>query len=111
MVSFKSFIKGKMSVKHLHTIVAACAWIALFTGCAVGPNFHRPAPPGIESYTAEPLTATTSTTNVAGGEQQHFIMGMDISQQWWTLFKSPPLNGLIEKSLKANPTVDAAKAA
>ena len=85
--------------------------VALFSGCSVGPNFHRPAPPGIESYTAEPQTATTSTTNVAGGEQQHFIIGMDIPQQWWTLFKSPPLNGLIEKSLKANPTVDAAKAA
>ena len=36
---------------------------------------------------------------------------MDIPQQWWTLFKSLPLNALIEKSLKANPTIDAAKAA
>ena len=38
-------------------------------------------------------------------------MGMDIPQKWWELFKSPPLNALIEKSLKANPTIDAAKAA
>ncbi len=90
---------------------AAFAATALFSGCAAGPNFHRPAPPAISGYTAEPLTATTSTVGVPGGEEQRFVMGMDIPQQWWALFKSPPLNALIEQSLKANPTIDAAKAA
>jgi NodT family efflux transporter outer membrane factor (OMF) lipoprotein len=36
---------------------------------------------------------------------------MNIPKQWWELFKSPPLNALVEKSLKANPSIDAAKAA
>jgi len=48
---------------------------------------------------------------VSGGEEQRFVMGMDIPQQWWTLFKSLPLNELIEKSIKANPTIEATKAA
>ncbi len=85
--------------------------VSLMSGCAAGPNFHRPAPPAIDSYTAEPLTATTSTAGLPGGEEQRFVKGMDIPQQWWMLFKSQPLNNLIEKSLKANPTMDAAKAA
>jgi NodT family efflux transporter outer membrane factor (OMF) lipoprotein len=85
--------------------------VALFSGCAVGPDFHRPIPPAIGGYTAQPLPAKTSAVNVAGGEEQRFVMGMDIKQKWWALFKSPPLNELIEKSLKANPTIDAAKAA
>jgi NodT family efflux transporter outer membrane factor (OMF) lipoprotein len=36
---------------------------------------------------------------------------MDIPAQWWTLFRSPRLNALIERSLKANPNVEAALAA
>ena len=100
-----------MSSKHRHFIAATLLLVALVSGCAVGPNFHRPAPPAINGYTAEPLTATTSTINVAGGEEQRFVTGMDIPKQWWALFKSPPLNTLIEKSLKTNPTIDAAKAA
>ncbi len=100
-----------MSSKHFHCIAATLSIVGLISGCAVGPNFHRPAPPAINGYTAEPLTATTSTTNIASGEEQRFVMGMDIPKQWWSLFKSPPLNALVEKSLKTNPTIEAAKAA
>ena len=100
-----------MCAKHLPRITSALAAAALLSGCAVGPDFHRPTPPAIGGYTAQPPAATSSTANVAGGEEQRFVAGMDIPQQWWTLFKSLPLNALIEKSLKANPTIDAAKAA
>jgi len=84
---------------------------ALLAGCAVGPDFRRPAPPVVSGYTPQPLTATSPAPNVAGGETQRFIAGMDIPQQWWALFKSPALNDLIAKALKASPTIDAAKAA
>jgi NodT family efflux transporter outer membrane factor (OMF) lipoprotein len=100
-----------MSSKHYHFIAAAFSMIALASGCAVGPNFHRPELPTINGYTVEPLTATTSTANVTGGNEQRFVIGTDIPKQWWALFKSPPLNALIEKSLKTNPTIEAAKAA
>jgi len=36
---------------------------------------------------------------------------MDIPGQWWTLFRSQPLNDLIEQALKANPDIEAAQAA
>ena len=92
-------------------MAAISSVVALFLGCAVGPNFHRPTPPEMSGYTPQPLSATTSTANVPGGEEQRFVIGMNIPKQWWELFKSQPLNALVEKSLKANPSIDAAKAA
>jgi NodT family efflux transporter outer membrane factor (OMF) lipoprotein len=82
----------------------------LLTSCAVGPNFKRPAPP-IQGYTSTPLSATSASTNVAGGEAQRFVTGQDIAGDWWTLFHSTALNDLIERSLKANPDLQAAQAA
>jgi NodT family efflux transporter outer membrane factor (OMF) lipoprotein len=86
--------------------------IALLTaGCAVGPNFKSPGPPTDAGYTPAPLSTTSSTKNVAGGEAQQFVEARDIPGDWWTLFHSRPLNDLIERSLKANPELKAAQAA
>lgn len=82
----------------------------LLSGCAVGPDFHRPTPPPVTGYTPGPLAPTSSTPGAAG-EEQRFAMGMDIPNEWWELFKSEPLNRLVKQSLRANPTIDAAKAA
>jgi NodT family efflux transporter outer membrane factor (OMF) lipoprotein len=86
----------------------ACCLIA---GCAVGPNFKRPPAPGVGDYTAQPLATTVTTTNLAGGEAQHFAPGADLAGDWWTLFHSQPLNELIELSLTNNPDLKAAQAA
>jgi NodT family efflux transporter outer membrane factor (OMF) lipoprotein len=82
-----------------------------FTGCAVGPNFTKPAPPDVSDYTAHPLATTVGTANVSGGEPQRFANGGAISADWWTLFHSPPLNELIELSLTNNHDLKAAQAA
>jgi NodT family efflux transporter outer membrane factor (OMF) lipoprotein len=83
----------------------------LLTSCAVGPNFKKPAPPQVHDYTSSPLSTTSSSTHVSGGEAQHFVAGRDIAGDWWTVFHSKPLNTLIERSLKANPDLKAAQAA
>jgi NodT family efflux transporter outer membrane factor (OMF) lipoprotein len=84
----------------------------LFTaGCAVGPRFKRPPAPDVGGYTPAPISTTSSTSNVGGGEAQQFVEGHDIPGEWWTLFHSKPLNDLIERSLKANPDLKAAQAA
>jgi NodT family efflux transporter outer membrane factor (OMF) lipoprotein len=87
------------------------ALTVLMAGCAVGPNFKKPAPPEVSGYTPTPLTTTPGTTNVTGGEPQRFLSGSDISGEWWTLFHSKPLNDLIELSLSNNPNIKAAQAA
>lgn len=79
-------------------------------GCAVGPNFKKPAAPNVPGYAPSPPTTTTSTPNVNAGEAQQFVPGSDISGEWWTLFHSKPLNDLIEHSLKNNPDIKAAQA-
>ncbi len=85
--------------------------LLLVAGCAVGPNFERPAPPKVSGYTARPLTNTISTPNVGGGEAQHFVEGIDLPGEWWTLFHSKPLNALITRALTNNPDLKAAQAA
>jgi NodT family efflux transporter outer membrane factor (OMF) lipoprotein len=89
----------------------AISALLLTAGCTVGPNFKKPASPDVGGYTPTPISSTSSTANVGGGEAQHFVGGRDIPGEWWTLFHSKPLNDLIERSLKANPDLKAAQAA
>ncbi len=91
--------------------IAGCAFSVLLAACAAGPDFHAPAAPAATSYTPEPLTATTAAAGIAGGEAQHFVRGMDIPAQWWTLFASAPLNAVIARALQANPDLQSAQAA
>jgi NodT family efflux transporter outer membrane factor (OMF) lipoprotein len=83
----------------------------LIAGCAVGPNFKKPSVPKVSGYSTAPLSTTVGTTNVVGGRPQHFVQGMDIPGEWWTLFHSQPLNDLIERSFTNNPDIMAAQAA
>jgi len=86
-------------------LAAALVLPALVWGCAVGPDFHRPAPPVVSSYTRTPVPADL------GGAGQTLAAGADVPGQWWTLFQSPALDRLIELALKNNADLQSAKAA
>ncbi len=93
---------------------AACAAVLAgsLTSCAVGPDFKTPeAPPDARFVAAGQLPAQTVAAPLPGGEAQRFVDGLDIPGQWWTLFKSPELNALIERALKNSPTLESAQAA
>jgi NodT family efflux transporter outer membrane factor (OMF) lipoprotein len=98
------------AVRWLSASATAFAAVALLTSCAVGPDFLHPAAPEISRYTREPLASQTSAADVAAGQRQHFVEGRDIPQEWWTVFKSPALNALIERSLANNPNLQSALA-
>ena len=100
-----------MLVVHKSHITIAALALLLIAGCAVGPNFKKPPAPQVGSYTPAPITTTTSTPNVGGGEAQHIVEGQDIPGEWWALFRSKALDDLIERSLKANPDLKSAQAA
>lgn len=85
------------------SLVAAIA-AGVLGGCAVGPNFKPPAPPPVSGYLKEPLPSKV-------GSDQKLVVGMDIPGQWWTLFHSTTLSGLVQEALRENPTVAAAQAA
>ena len=70
---------------------------ALFmAGCAVGPDFKKPAAPEVGDYTTAPLSATAGTQDVTGGDAQRFLKGSDISGEWWTLFQSKAIDELVQ---------------
>ena len=88
--------------------LAAVGALLLVAGCAVGPDFKRPAAPTVSDYTAHPLENPTAEP---GGVEQRFVRGGEVSADWWTLFHSAPLNELIEQALAHNPDLKAADAA
>lgn len=88
------------------------AWVLLLLpGCVVGPDFKKPAAPNESGYTPAPLSTMSSATNVAGGEAQRLVTARDIPGNWWILFHSKPLNGLIERALTNSPDIKSAQAA
>jgi NodT family efflux transporter outer membrane factor (OMF) lipoprotein len=91
--------------------LSAMVLIALSTGCAVGPDFKRPAAPEVSGYTPEVLAPQTASADVGGGEAQRFSNGQDIPGQWWELFHSKQLDTLVELALKNNADLQAAQAA
>jgi NodT family efflux transporter outer membrane factor (OMF) lipoprotein len=91
--------------------VMACIALALagsLCGCTVGPDFASPGAPDGAGY--GPIAGQTTSASVQQGEVQRFVQGMDLPGQWWVAFRSQPLNDLIEKALRANPTITAAQA-
>lgn len=92
-------------------IVASGLFAALtLGGCAVGPDFRAPAAPAVEAYDRTPLPAETVGAAAAGGGAQRFVPGQDISDQWWSVFRSAALDRLVRDALAQSPTAAAAQA-
>jgi NodT family efflux transporter outer membrane factor (OMF) lipoprotein len=84
---------------------------ALLAGCAVGPGYRTPQAPADAGYAPTPLPQSSASAAVHGGEEQRLISERDIPFKWWELFQSPALNALVERAMRANPTIAAAQAA
>ena len=91
--------------------LAGVAAAAVAGGCMMGPDFHSPAPPADKLYLSDDQPAVLVAAGISGGEALRIVQGLDIPGQWWTVFHSPPLNDLIERSLAANPDIHSAVAA
>ncbi|HYL03041.1 MAG TPA: efflux transporter outer membrane subunit [Steroidobacteraceae bacterium] len=95
------------NVQRSTPVVLAAAALA---ACAVGPNFHAPAPPATEHYTPVPEPRATVSAPGPGGTAQNLSTERDIPADWWTLFHSPVLDKLVREALADSPTVQAAQA-
>ena len=112
MKMFKFQVLGFQFPVHARDLGSILCAGFLAAGCAVGPNFKKPAAPNVNGYATTPLPSQTSTTEgVSGGEAQRFVQGMDIPAQWWTLFHSRALDDLILRGLTNSPDLAAAQAA
>jgi NodT family efflux transporter outer membrane factor (OMF) lipoprotein len=88
----------------------AAAIVTALGGCMVGPDFHTPEAPKTQAYTASPMPDQTVSAPVTGGAAQSFTPGQDLPGEWWTLYRSPPLDLLIRQAIAENPTLAAASA-
>ena len=76
-----------------HFAIAPVALALLMTGCAIGPDYQRPAMELPDSYGTP-----------AGSPE------LRISRDWWTQFNDPALNALEDRALNYNRDLAAAVA-
>ena len=93
-------------------ILAAALAASAASACMVGPDFQGATPPPVTGYTRESLRdpALGREDRRGGAIAQSFAQGRDVPGEWWTLFRSKALNGLVAEALARNPTLDAAQA-
>ncbi len=87
--------------------LVAAGWLS---GCMVGPNFRQPDPPELPRYTETPMPDRTASAPGVGGAPQRLIAGGELPAQWWTLFRSEPLDRLIRQAVADSPNLAAAEA-
>ncbi|MGC8520063.1 MAG: efflux transporter outer membrane subunit [Steroidobacteraceae bacterium] len=88
-------------------MAATLAILTLLGGCAVGPRYVRPAAPTVLAYT--PVGSAPNLASIHGGASQHLAIGERIPAQWWQLFHSTELDGVVRQALARNPTLHAAQ--
>jgi outer membrane protein TolC len=106
----RSGIDGTAHINKLTAIVFVTIPL-LLCGCALGPDFTRPAGPDTQSYTTDKPSKRISTPSSTTGAAQSLALGKDIQGQWWTLFRSPALTQLIAQAMQRSPDLQAALSA
>ena len=91
--------------------IGAAGGLLLAAGCAVGPDYKRPAPPASAQLTVRPLPERTARIDVLAGDAQTFVNGAPVPRQWWKQFGSAALDTLVDEAFRASPTVQSAQAA
>ncbi|HTR03257.1 MAG TPA: efflux transporter outer membrane subunit [Thermoanaerobaculia bacterium] len=88
--------------------IALAASVLFSTGCLVGPNFERPAPPAVDAYL--PPRPDTAVPEAPAAETQRVWLGGKIPDEWWALFRYPLLDDTVRRVVAANDTLAAARA-
>jgi NodT family efflux transporter outer membrane factor (OMF) lipoprotein len=94
--------------------LAIAGLLAALAGCAaVGPGFTPPAAPSAGRYLsdADKAEATASAVEFGSGSfRQRIDLGTRVTAQWWTLFRSPPLDTLVKQAVAGSPPLESARA-
>jgi len=86
----------------------AISILAMLAACSNEP-VHAPELPQVDRYTSTAVERTASA-EAPNGQAQVFANGADIPAQWWAVFRSPALDGLVRDALDASPTLAKAQA-
>ncbi len=98
----KTLLKGRPAL----AIIAAMSALALISGCAVGPNYTRPANATSEQYDSSaqpPLSADSGLINAP-----HMTLGQKINGNWWSTFGSAKLDQVMAQAIAGNLDLAAA---
>jgi NodT family efflux transporter outer membrane factor (OMF) lipoprotein len=83
----------------------ACA--ILLSGCAAGPNFSRPVPPAATRYLGDTSNSEATQPDTTA---QHAALGQEIEGDWWSLFRSDSINGIVRQAVAQNRSLAASAA-
>jgi NodT family efflux transporter outer membrane factor (OMF) lipoprotein len=86
--------------------------VLALAACKQGPDFFSPAEPEETGYTA-PGEATPPSVSEAETKKQtaqRIALGAKVKDDWWTLFHSAMLDGVIKQALTDSPTIAQARA-
>ena len=89
--------------------VLSCIATVALAACAADP-LRPPEVPVTQQYTPTPVAMPGATSGVPGGQAQQLVPGGDMPAQWWTLFRSPALDGMVRRALDGSPTLARAQA-
>jgi NodT family efflux transporter outer membrane factor (OMF) lipoprotein len=95
-----------MTMKRFSLIAVAVACALSLVGCAVGPEFERPAAPADDRYTAAPLQAHIGATNV--DDAQRLLFDQAPTREWWRRFQSAALDRIVQRAIDGNRTLASA---
>jgi NodT family efflux transporter outer membrane factor (OMF) lipoprotein len=87
--------------------ILTVAGVGLVCACSAGPDFTRPVPPAATRYIAD-----TSEGEAAHADNavQQVSLGQEIEGDWWSLFGSDAINGIVTQAVANNRTLVASAA-
>jgi len=94
-------------IKPTTSVAIHALALTMLAGCAVGPDFKRPDAPHADRYTAQSLKLEAKAAGDASAQQA--ILGEQLDQAWWQLFRSDALNGVVKRALAQNRSIAAAR--
>ncbi|NNM83153.1 MAG: efflux transporter outer membrane subunit, partial [Burkholderiales bacterium] len=66
--------------------------VLLLSACSSGPDFRRTAAPAMKSW-----------------DSRGVVVGKRLREQWWKLFSSPEIDGLVKRAMSGNQDLEAAR--
>ena len=78
------------------TVLSLTAALAILSGCAVGPNYSRPAP--LVDASAPAFSDSAAWKMAEPGQA-------DIQSDWWTVYQDTLLNQLVAQAMQANQSL------
>jgi NodT family efflux transporter outer membrane factor (OMF) lipoprotein len=90
--------------------LAALAGVALLlAACKQGPNLFSPQPPEEKGYTTpDAAVPPPDAPGVKSRAAQRVAMGAKVKDDWWTLFHSRQLDGVMREGFAGSPTIQQA---